>query len=258
MADNETIEELKRRIEQLESEKRQGEGASSGDDEETQEDEPAEQAVVPHESVESLQGVDTDATVEIQWSDVPAESKWSVAMRLTGDYVIPFVRRQWKILTVGAIGLAVGIGLLVSVGLIGTAVVVVAAAVAIGFVIFNEQNTETKRRSRRRSYSRERQALWLELNKRFGRGNVRCVYCKRRIHRLDRTIHLDHKIPLKHGGTNEFNNMHLVHARCNERKGTTPHREWMQILARERQKANRNNQSVKQAKRPTRPGRPRK
>jgi len=49
-----------------------------------------------------------------------------------------------------------------------------------------------------------------------------------------------------------------VHGKCNERKGTTPHKEWMQILARERQKAKRNNQSAQQTKRPTRHGRPRR
>jgi len=259
MADNETIEERKWRIDQLESEKRQSDGASSGDSEEAQGDELVEQAVVRHKPVESLQVVDNDAAVERY---VRAESKWSVVTRFTRDYVIPFVRHQWKILLVSLAALVVGIWLIVNVGLFGTALLFLVLA---GVIYAAIQDTKTeefqeqrKERRKRRSHSRERKALWLYLNDKFGKGNVRCVYCKQRMHRLDRTIHLDHKIPVKRGGKDVFSNMHLVHAKCNEKKGATTHEEYKQKVARERQKAKRQGQSSKQTKRPTRPGRPRR
>jgi len=262
MADNETIEERKWRIDQLESEKCQSDGASSGDSEEAQGDELAEQAVVRHKPVESLQVVDNDAAVERY---VRAESKWSVVTRFTRDYVIPFVRRRWKILLVSLAALVVGIWLIVNVGLFGTALLVLVLAGATYAAIqdtkteeFQEQRKERRKRRSRSRERRERKALWLYLNDKYGKGKVRCVYCKQRMHRLDRTIHMDHKTPLKRGGKEEFSNKHLVHAKCNEKKGATTHEEYKQKVARERQKAKRHGQSSKQTKRPTRPGRPRR
>ncbi len=48
-------------------------------------------------------------------------------------------------------------------------------------------------------------------------GNV-CALCGRPI-LADDTVHIDHMLPVRKGGTDDPSNLHVVHARCNLTKG---------------------------------------
>lgn len=92
----------------------------------------------------------------------------------------------------------------------------------------------TPQEKKRRQYERSRVALVgrralgkmphaLEIGAMFCEQDARCVYCGQM---LD-TYHIDHKTPVKRGGTNAEDNLHLTCPRCNLRKGTMTHDEFL-------------------------------
>lgn len=52
----------------------------------------------------------------------------------------------------------------------------------------------------------------------------RCAYCQRYV---GSTYHIDHKLPITRGGTNDLSNLQLTCPRCNMRKGTLTHDEFL-------------------------------
>lgn len=54
--------------------------------------------------------------------------------------------------------------------------------------------------------------------------DARCAYCGEL---LSNGYHIDHKLPVCHGGRNDIENLHLTCARCNLRKGTMTHEEFL-------------------------------
>lgn len=58
-------------------------------------------------------------------------------------------------------------------------------------------------------------------------GTLTCVLCKRRIEFGD--DHLEHLIPLCRGGTNNYDNLGIAHAKCNFRKKHRTLDEWNKL-----------------------------
>lgn len=54
--------------------------------------------------------------------------------------------------------------------------------------------------------------------------DARCVYCGEL---LSNGYHIDHKLPVSRGGKNDIENLHLTCARCNLRKATLTHEEFL-------------------------------
>lgn len=52
----------------------------------------------------------------------------------------------------------------------------------------------------------------------------RCAYCQQY---FGSKYHVDHKTPIARGGTNDIENLHLTCPRCNMRKGTMTHDEFL-------------------------------
>ena len=52
------------------------------------------------------------------------------------------------------------------------------------------------------------------------RAGFRCEYCRIHADDLFLSFHIDHIIPLKHGGTNDTDNLAYTCPHCNQHKGT--------------------------------------
>jgi len=57
--------------------------------------------------------------------------------------------------------------------------------------------------------------------------DARCIYCKEL---LPERFHIDHKMPVIRGGTNDRMNLQLLCGPCNSKKHTKTHEEYMQYL----------------------------
>lgn len=56
------------------------------------------------------------------------------------------------------------------------------------------------------------------------RQDARCAYCRTL---LPKGYHIDHKMPVSRGGTNDLSNLHLTCPRCNMVKGALTHEEFL-------------------------------
>jgi 5-methylcytosine-specific restriction endonuclease McrA len=61
----------------------------------------------------------------------------------------------------------------------------------------------------------------------FIQQNGLCVYC---YSDLNKSVALDHKLPLSRGGSNELDNLQLLCRNCNSRKHTKTHEEFLVVL----------------------------
>ena len=63
-----------------------------------------------------------------------------------------------------------------------------------------------------------------EVGKMLCEQDARCAYCRVL---LDGGFHIDHKMPVSRGGTNNLSNLHITCARCNVIKQTMTHEEFL-------------------------------
>lgn len=78
-------------------------------------------------------------------------------------------------------------------------------------VLQNSRN----RRARKRAAEGKHTAA--EIRELFKRQKGRCAYCLKTL--AGRTFHIDHHVPLSRGGSNDINNLRLLHPKCNLVKG---------------------------------------
>jgi 5-methylcytosine-specific restriction endonuclease McrA len=70
-----------------------------------------------------------------------------------------------------------------------------------------------------------------ELNALFEKQEGFCFYCGRLLFEsFSQTFHIEHKIPISRGGSNDISNIALSCAQCNFKKGTMTHDEFQQDL----------------------------
>lgn len=50
----------------------------------------------------------------------------------------------------------------------------------------------------------------------------RCAWCERRLDKYWKGVHIDHVMPLYHGGKNNYDNLVLTHRKCNLSKWVKP------------------------------------
>lgn len=61
-----------------------------------------------------------------------------------------------------------------------------------------------------------------DISRMFCEQDARCVYCRQMLHKY----HIDHKLPVSRGGTNDIANLQLLCPRCNMRKSRMTHEEF--------------------------------
>jgi len=95
------------------------------------------------------------------------------------------------------------------------------------FRLTEEEKREKKYWSNKKRYHQRRAIGRMpgkpEIERLYVEQEGRCAYCR---DQLDR-YHIDHKIPVARGGTNEIENLHLTCGRCNMRKHTLTHEEFL-------------------------------
>jgi len=52
----------------------------------------------------------------------------------------------------------------------------------------------------------------------FGVQMGKCAWCEMKLSKKFTNVHIDHALPIFHGGTNSYNNLVLSHAKCNMQK----------------------------------------
>jgi hypothetical protein len=67
----------------------------------------------------------------------------------------------------------------------------------------------------------------LEFGRMICSQDARCMYCKE----LLAAFHIDHKMPLSRGGTNDMENLQLLCPTCNMSKGAKTHDEYLKFIA---------------------------
>jgi 5-methylcytosine-specific restriction endonuclease McrA len=93
--------------------------------------------------------------------------------------------------------------------------------------VTDEEKKRNKRESNRLQHHARRaggeRPSKTALDRQFELQDGRCAYCAVI---LD-AFHIDHKLPIKRGGTNAIENLHFTCPRCNMRKGTMTHEEFL-------------------------------
>ena len=66
------------------------------------------------------------------------------------------------------------------------------------------------------------------------RDGWRCVYCDDCLYYDDDeeedNVEIDHKLPIKRGGTSDFDNLQATCGHCNARKGAKTHKEYLEYI----------------------------
>jgi len=146
-------------------------------------------------------------------------------------------------LVLGVVVIPILVVLIVSgVGFLQIVIFLTVLALVSGFIVvgYNERVRGGYRKPRRKSNRNARRAKWLDLEHKHGKGNLKCPYCWAHMPRLDRTVQLDHKIPVSEGGGDDYDNLHLICINCNgEKSDLYSHKAFMDMMAPERQKRQR-------------------
>ena len=67
-----------------------------------------------------------------------------------------------------------------------------------------------------------------ELNALFEKQEGYCFYCGELLYSsFDKDVHIEHKIPVSRGGSNDISNIALSCSKCNLQKGTKTHEEFL-------------------------------
>ena len=93
---------------------------------------------------------------------------------------------------------------------------------------------ERMNRPRRRGWSSQERAAIVDVLYKKQQG--RCLACRRKVSKLD--FHIDHKVPLAQGGTDELRNQQLLCGPCNTSKGARSNSEFLREV-RQRQRSRR-------------------
>lgn len=96
------------------------------------------------------------------------------------------------------------------------------------FKLTDAQRAEAKRLANRRQHIRRRGAGAVpskrEMEKKLCLQDARCAYCGSY---LNGRFHVDHKVPVSRGGTNDSENLQYTCPRCNMLKGAMTHEEFL-------------------------------
>lgn len=95
---------------------------------------------------------------------------------------------------------------------------------------------ESQRRAKQYKYEYNKRAFHMrraagqyptkfEMSRMMCEQDAKCAYCKTLLPL--RGFHVDHKLPVSRGGTNDRSNLHLTCARCNLLKRTMTHEEFL-------------------------------
>lgn len=95
------------------------------------------------------------------------------------------------------------------------------------YKLTDEQKKSNKREANRRQHMVRRGAgkapHKFDLGKMLCIQDAKCVYCRK----LLTEYHIDHKMPVSRGGTNDIENLQMTCPKCNMRKGAMTHEEFL-------------------------------
>ncbi len=95
------------------------------------------------------------------------------------------------------------------------------------YTLSPEAKKQNKRDANRRQHLVRRAAgpapHKFDLGRMMCEQDAKCAYCKQ----LLTVYHIDHKMPVSRGGTNDIENLQLTCPRCNMRKGAMTHEEYL-------------------------------
>lgn len=96
------------------------------------------------------------------------------------------------------------------------------------FRLSPEQKAENKRAANHMQHQARRAAgekpHKFDIQQLMCAQDARCAYCREL---LSGRYHIDHKLPVSRGGTNDLANLHITCPRCNMRKGAMTHEEFL-------------------------------